>query len=276
MKEVRLSASEYAIDRFETMYLNLYNLMFDREIPDNFGTCMLTEETGMLNLWREHTNALEDIYGYLSGKDLWVRRMFIEKLDALKEQGMTKLIIDARYNRGGFPAIDRALASLFTDETFAVETEADCIGGRYKELTTNYVEGDGRYKNIDVVLLVDSLCVSAGDYLVKVMSACPNVTVMGMTTSNCSCQAQGGLSVLSGICEVVYPVNWMFDQDGRRFIDTDESRTCTLPLDVKTPLTEDAVREMLYEDGSDYQLQYALNYLEPAAGKADFASMREL
>lgn len=276
VKEVRLSASDYAIDRFETVYLSLYNLMFDWEIPDNFGTCMLTEDTGMLHLWREHTNTLEDIYGYLSGDDPWVRRMFIEKIDALKEQGMTKLIIDARYNQGGFPAIDRALASLFTDETFAVETEADCIGGRYKELTKNYVEGDGRYKDIDVVLLVDSMCVSAGDYLVKVMGACPNVTVMGMTTSSCSCQAQGGLSFLSGVCNICYPVNWMFDQDGRRFIDTDESRTCTLPLDVKIPLTEDAVREMLYEFGSDYQLQYALIYLEPAALKADFASMREL
>lgn len=276
VKEVRLSASEYAIDRFETVYLNLYNLFWETVLPENFGTCMLTEETGMLRLWREHTNTFQDIYGYLSGKDPWVHRMFIEKLDALKEQGMTKLIIDARYNRGGFPAIDRALASLFTDETFAVDIEADCIDGGYRELKTNYVEGNGRYMDVDVVLLVDSLCVSAGDYLVKVMGACPNVTVMGLTTSNCSCQAQGGLSVLSGVCEMSYPVNWMFDQEGRRFIDTDESRTCTLPLDVKIPLTEDAVREMLYEDGSDYQLQYALNYLEPDAGKADFASMREL
>ena len=43
-----------------------------------------------------------NIKGYLTGNHKYAREMFREKLRALEEQGMTKLVIDLRGNGGGF------------------------------------------------------------------------------------------------------------------------------------------------------------------------------
>ena len=100
--------------------------------------------------------------------------------------------------------------------------------------------------------------------LVKVLSQCPNVTVMGLTPSNCSCQETGGISYLSNsICNVYYPVNWLYELDDNvRYIDTDQTRECTLPLDVKIPFTYELVRS-LYDnfETRDIILEYAVDYL---------------
>ena len=90
------------------------------------------------------------------------------------------------------------------------------------------------------------------------------VTVMGLMPSNCSCQEVGGVSFLSdGICSIVYPVNWLYELDGRRYIDTDDSRECTLPLDIQIPLTTQLVGDFYREhDNRDVLLDYVLDYLD--------------
>ena len=126
------------------------------------------------------------------------------------------------------------------------------------------VPADGRFSDIEVLMLVNHYCVSSGDLLVKMLQKCPNVTVMGLTPSNCSCQEVGGISFLSdSICNIRYPVNWLYEVDEEtRCIDTDETRECTLPLDVKIPLTYD-LAQSLYDDRKtrDVLLDYALDYL---------------
>ena len=138
------------------------------------------------------------------------------------------------------------------------------LSGSPEMIHTVLVEADGRFSDIEVILLVDMYCVSAGDSLVKVLSQCPNVTVMGLMPSNCSCQETGGISYLSdGFCNIVYPVNWLYELDGRRYIDTDQSRECTLPLDVQIPLTSELVQSLYSEyETRDVILDYAIESLK--------------
>nr|MCR5252165.1 hypothetical protein [Treponema sp.] len=153
--------------------------------------------------------------------------------------------------------------SLFTKEPFEMAKRGTELFGKPQMIHTVTVEADGRFSDIEVILLVDMYCVSAGDSLVKVLSQCPNVTVMGLMPSNCSCQETGGVSFLSdGICWINYPVNWLYELDGRRYIDTDDSRECTLPLDVQIPLTSDLVHSLYSEyESRDVILDYVIEYL---------------
>ena len=59
---------------------------------------------------------LSDTIGYLTGNHKKARKMFRKTLQELREQGMTKLVIDARNNGGGYDDVATALASLFTKE----------------------------------------------------------------------------------------------------------------------------------------------------------------
>ena len=177
---------------------------------------------------------------------------------------MKNLIIDARANSGGFWSLGLETASLFTTESFDIAKRGSEVFGKESILQTITVPADGRFSDIEVILLVDPFCVSAGDSLVKMLSQCSNVTVMGLAPSNCSCQETGGVSFLSdSICSIVYPVNWLYEVDGRRYIDVDETRECTLPLDIQIPLTYELL-DSLYKnwETSDVILDYVIQYLE--------------
>ena len=77
----------------------------------------------------------------------------------------------------------------------------------------------------------------------------------------------------NSICNFGYTINWLYEQDGQtRFIDTDETRTCTIPLDIKIPLTYDMAVSFAYDidltweenqnNIRDYVMEYALEYLK--------------
>ena len=264
--EIEVKSLGYGMDRLEYTYLSLINYLRPNAywLDTNLETIMINDDTAYMLRFIESSSILMDNLSYLTGKNPVIRRKLYKKLTELRAQGMKKLIIDVRHNEGGHAAMGNETASLFSKERFPMGMEASLIDGNFKLLQTDYVEADGSFSDLQVVLLTDAFCLSAGDYLVKALGKCPNVTVMGMTSSNCSCQTTGGASFLSrSICEVRYPVNWRYNPDGTRFIDTDDTRTCTLPLDVKIPLTFEAALTMtsLDEDVPDYQLEYAIEYL---------------
>ena len=95
---------------------------------------------------------------------------------------------------------------------------------------------------------------------------------IGLTPSNCSCQEVGGRSVLSNsICQINYPINWLYEIDETtRYIDTDKSRECTVPLDYQIPLTYE-LAQSLYDNWQtrDILLEYAIDYLKYAKFKYD-------
>jgi C-terminal processing protease CtpA/Prc len=266
-REIEVEAIGAGINRLEFTYLSLLH-QYDNNafwLDTNLESVMVNDDTAYMLRFSETNFILLDNLSYLTGRYPVIKNKLKRTLQGLREQGMKNLIIDARCNSGGFSAMGNETASLFSSERFVVDTKGSFIDGVYKEFTTEYVEADGSFSDINVVLLTDAFCVSAGDYLVKVLGKCPNVTVMGFTSSNCACQTTGGLSYLTdGIDYIVYPVGWMYEPDGTRLIDTDETRTCTLPLDVKVPLTYEAALTMTSEDPDrpDYLLEYAIEYLK--------------
>ena len=225
---------------------------------------MLNEDTAYMARKKEQFGEFFDVLSYFTNRNPQVRKHLIKELTARKEEGMKKLIIDARSNQGGFWAEGVETASLFTKVPFEMAKRGTELFGKPQMIHTVQVPADGRFSDIEVILLVDMYCVSAGDSLVKVLSQCPNVTVMGLMPSNCSCQEVGGVSFLSdGICNIVYPVNWLYELDGRRYIDTDDSRECTLPLDIQIPLTTQLVGDFYREhDNRDVLLDYVIDYLD--------------
>ncbi len=237
-----------------------------KKFPDlkNLQTVMINEDTAYMLRSSEQFGEFFDVLSYFTNHNSQVRKHLIKELTARKEEGMKKLIIDARSNQGGFWAEGVETASLFTKEPFEMARRGTELFGKPQMIHTVEVEADGRFSDIEVILLVDMYCVSAGDSLVKVLSQCPNVKVMGLMPSNCSCQETGGISFLSdGICSIVYPVNWLYELDGRRYIDTDESRECTLPLDIQIPITKELLVSLYSEYHSrDVILDYVIDYLD--------------
>lgn len=237
-----------------------------KKFPDleNLHTVMINEDTAYMVRYNEQFGEFFDVLSYFTNHNPQVRRHLIKELDACKAEGMKKLIIDARSNQGGYWAEGVETASLFTKEAFELARRGTELFGKPQMIHTVTVEADGRFSDIQVILLVDMYCVSAGDSLVKVLSQCPNVRVMGLMPSNCSCQETGGVSFLSdGICSIYYPVNWLYELDGRRYIDTDDSRECTLPLDVQIPLTKELLHSLYTEyETRDVILDYVIDYLK--------------
>ena len=266
-REIELEALGAGLNRLEYTYLSLLHWLEPNAywLDQNLEAIMVNDDTAYMLRDSETNFILWDNLSYLTGRYPAIKNKLKKTFQDLREQGMKNLIIDARCNSGGFMAMGNETASLFSSERFVMDTKGSFVDGAYKEFVTEYVEADGSFSDINVVLLTDAFCVSAGDYLVYALSKCPNVTVMGMTSSNCSCQTTGGLSYLTyGINYIVYPVGWIYEPDGKRLIDTDETRTCTLPLDVKIPLTYEAALLMTSEepDKPDYQLEYAIEYLK--------------
>ena len=263
--QVELDAIGSGEDRQEWAF-SLLNWHRYRRFPDleNFHTVMINDDTAYMPRYYERHDTFYDILSYFTNHNPKLKRELVDELNARRKEGMKKLIIDARDNLGGFWAEGVETASLFTNESFEMARRGSELFGKTTMIHTVEVEADGRFSDIEVLLLVDQYCVSAGDSLVRVLSQCPNVTVMGLTPSNCSCQETGGVSYLSnGICSVVYPVNWLYELDGRRYIDTDETRECTVPIDVQIPLTWELLQS-LYSDYEtrDVILDYAVDYLK--------------
>lgn len=264
-KEIVLDSLGCGMDRLEHGAILLFWKKFEA-CPGlkNYETVMLNEDTAYMARYKEQDNVFFDVLSYFTNRAPHVKRKISAELEKCREQGMKKLIIDARENSGGFWAHGVETASLFTNRSFDMAMRGSEVGGKKKMLQTVNVPADGSFSDIEVVLLVDPYCMSAGDSLVKVLSECDNVTVMGLAPSNCSCQETGGLSFLADdICNIVYPVNWLYEMDGRRYIDVDESRQCTLPLDVQIPLTYQFLQK-LYEhwEDRDVVLDYAMDFLK--------------
>ncbi|MGN0400649.1 MAG: S41 family peptidase [Acetatifactor sp.] len=221
----------------------------------------------------EHTACLKlkmmmyDANSYESGNHSQMQQELKEKLLSLKESGTDKLVIDLRNNTGGSPIFDMAIASLLAPEgehTFSYDGVWD------QEKRSFRKESDGRYQvggklsyfgeNIwdgQVIVLVNASTVSAGDALVLMLSELDNVTIMGFTRSNSSCQAVCGVEFEHGSLSFSAVPN--LTEEGLPIIDTDASGESTMPLDVKVSFDEEAVAA-LFDRGEDYLLKLAIEY----------------
>lgn len=184
------------------------------------------------------------------------------KLQDMKEQGMSKLVIDLRNNNGGSASLAAQITSLFTDKELFALSHGRYENGQYKAYGKIISEPNGKWKDLKIAVLVNAKCVSAGDLLCKLLSQCPDAVLIGTTCSNNSCQSTGGICVLpdSEVC-IEYPMFIELDENNAPLIDTDSSRTARIPLDVVIPITAESTQIMFNDHTADYELDYAVEYL---------------
>jgi C-terminal processing protease CtpA/Prc len=234
------------------------------ENDENFSYKMVSDTCGYLRIHSEALNPFEVIYVTFSGKAPFIENRVDDILTELQAQGMQTLIIDIRNNTGGQSTVSAAVASLFTEDTYT-HSWSTLDYNSNEEITQGeslIVYGNGKWKELPVVVLVNQNTASAGDAMADMLSRLPNVTLMGITPSNGSFQATGGLVFLAeGYFSINYPVWLEADQNGNPNIDTDVTRQARIPLEVEIPLDEEAIKTIYTEDGRDYELEYAIQWL---------------
>lgn len=247
--------------RYMEVYSRFSHLV---EADENFSYKMISDTCGYLRINAESQPVFEMIYSYAMGEAPFVTDRVDKILEDLKAKGMTNLVIDIRNNVGGDQVMDAAIASLFAEDSFNYCWQY-CTKDKNGEIHKHdpmEVPRNGKWKDLPVVVLVNQKTVSSGDLMADLLSSFPNVTLMGMTPSNCSCQTTGGVSYLSdGLFVIYYPVVFNVDENNNPLIDTDTSRETRIPLEVRIPITEKAVKEMFGEEQLDYELEYAVDWL---------------
>lgn len=235
-------------------------------LDSNFSTKMLDDKCGYLVLNAEITDSdFQDIVAYLMGEHTWAREMFREKLRDLKAQGMEYLVIDLRNNMGGMDEIACALVSLLTEEEWYGQGLGIRRNGEYITVSDHLIRGDGEFADLQAVALTNYNCASAGDGASLYLSKLPNVTLAGITDPNGCNQETGGECFLSGgVVTVGYPVGLILNEDGEPNIDTASDRISRNPVEVRIPFDDEAARR-IFVDGEDYELAWAMEYLEEQA-----------
>lgn len=258
--------SVHKIDSYENRSLYMRDVLLNRNMEShNFYTCMLDAQIGYLQMSYERNNAFEDNISVIrQGYYPQLTERYAKCIAALQNQGMKYLIIDLRNNSGGYDSVAGALASLFTEEESHMVSFGYEDSKGYHVVENEYIFPDGRYKDIPVVVLVNNSCISAGDGMAKFLGDCPNVTLMGITSSSGVNQNTGGKIELTPFIELKYPIALSLGADGKPLIDTDYTRTNNIPLDVQIPITREVAIEMFAVDrdlSADYELTYAMDYL---------------
>ncbi|MBR5419718.1 MAG: hypothetical protein IK115_01070 [Lachnospiraceae bacterium] len=241
---------------------------FDDSLWENNVSYMIDDKCGYLRVNKEVYDSLkDDLAAAIGGYYPELTEYYAAVIRDLLDQGMESLVIDIRNNGGGYDCVAGALASLFTEEkrhmvSFGYEDDKG-----YHIVEDQYIFPDGRYKELPVVVLVNSDCMSAGDGMAKFLGDCPNVTLMGITAGAGVNQNNGGYIYLTDDICVLYPVFLSLSEEGEPLIDTDHTRENRVPLEVTIPMTrENALRmfslELNMQEMQDVELDYAVKYLE--------------
>ena len=192
-----------------------------------------------------------------------------EEVTALKKEGVKNIIFDLRSNGGGSPYFVEGIACLFApkgehltyysavinEDTATYERGED---GKYVMGTPSSYEGEDLWHDGKIILLVNAKTVSAGDDMTYMMGDFPNVEVIGLTSSNSSCQTVKSLSLECGQISFSAVPNLL--PNGEVAIDTYTDHVGRTPFDYKIPFNQEVI-ENIFDNGEDYLLKYAKEYI---------------
>lgn len=250
--EIKSRGSYY--DRYK--YVKDRLMAVDKAVKENYYHGMLTDDIGYIRIHSEFLNAYEDVLGFLRGDSDYLREKFNDIMRELKEAGMTRLVIDLRNNTGGMDVYGAVVASFFNDVRKLSYGTGYMDGDRLKIEGQTYIEPDGEYKDMPVIVLVNAMCMSAGDAMAYDLGKCDNVMLIGMTCGN-GCDQNFGAKVYMPDSEYIfkYPNRIVTDENGEIRIDTDVSRTTRVVLDKYIPIDNDALK-IIFDTDEDYELSF--------------------
>ena len=252
-----------SIDNYNYRLVNTYASLSHLDMEwRNYYSCMLDDKCGYIQMTGEsYDTLLDNVATARSGYYPKLTEYYADMIMELKNQGMEYLIIDIRNNEGGYDCVAGALASLFTDEKKHMGSFGYEDSNGYHICESQYIYPDGRYKDLPVVVLVNSECASAGDAMAKFLGDCDNVTLMGITSSSGVNQNTGGYIYLTDNILVCYPVFLSLAENSTPLIDTDYTRENNIPIDVKIPITQENAKVIFAHNNIDFELEYAKDYL---------------
>ncbi len=233
----------------------------------NLEWAQVSEDACCLRIKAMMSTAIEETEGDFAPMQVGIT----EKLAEFESLGCDKLIIDMRSNSGGSGNMVKALAELFApvgEHYYATDglwdSENNCYAtdpstGRYLAGTRNTYTGRDVWGGKPIVILVNSLSVSAADHLTAILSGFGNVTVMGLTESNGSAQGVGSVALETGM--LAFSACLLLDENGDIFIDSGADLESSNDIDIRIPFDTQAVAA-LFDRDEDYVLDYALDYLE--------------
>ncbi len=100
---------------------------------------------------------------------------FLKRLDNLRLEGMTQMVLDLRSNSGGYMDAATKLANQFLEKgTLIVYTE-----GRSQERENFYADGNGKFQDGKIVLLQDEWSASASEIVAGALQDNDRGTIIG-------------------------------------------------------------------------------------------------
>lgn len=258
------TASLKSMGSYRTRLELALSRFYHSDIEDeNFSCKMLTDACGYLRINAENCGFPYDTMASLQGEYHQITEILDKKLQTLCDNGMKTLIIDLRGNEGGSDFMSPSIASLFSKEEFFCHTFARYKDGAYIPLKTEVkVAANGAYADIPTAVLVNAQCCSSGDGLAENLSRLPNITLMGITSSNGICQTTGGYCFTTDSeYAIAYPYLLDLDENGEPRIDTRADRINRIPLKRHIPLTKESALAIFSGEG-DYELEYAMDFLK--------------
>ncbi|SEK88560.1 Peptidase family S41 [Aquimarina amphilecti] len=107
-----------------------------------------------------------------------------EMMDDFKNSGVSKLIIDVRFNGGGYDMVSIEIASRFVDQERLVFSKKARLGDSFTETTSVSVSPKGDFQFTDeIILLTSPLTASAAEIFTLCMKDLPYVTIVGDNTN---------------------------------------------------------------------------------------------
>ncbi len=232
---------------------------------ENYATCMLNDHIGYLRITEESylgDPPMDVIKAALAGYSKKLYDDLNGKLEALKAQGMTALILDVRCNGGGYGFLTKAVVGLFTDQP------QPCDVGYYADNTYHTLSkpkeyGTGPWKDLPLAVLVNGDTCSAGDLMAYFLQSQCGATLIGSSTTWGSAQSTGGMAYLTdGEFTLRIPIALSPTLEGEPAVDARGDRKARFLPDVVLTYPPEDVLELFRDGGRDVELEKALEYVE--------------
>jgi hypothetical protein len=162
------------------------------------------------------------------------------------------LIIDIKFNGGGYDNLTRALANRLTDQKRLAYSKQARIGGYndFAKPTDFHIKPNGvQFIDKPVVVLISSETRSAGEVQALILDQLPNVTLIGEST----------YGIFSDALEKLLPNGWRIGLSNERYMSFDgiDYEQKGVPPDVKVIPSEAA-----FHKGRDNVLEKALRMIK--------------
>ncbi len=166
-------------ERISFINTNYLGDSVNSHVSGNMVWGLLNENVGYINLI-----SMED---YASNIDLelsTVSELMNGIMLDVQDNDINKVIIDLRFNTGGYDGVALEIASRFVTDSTTVFSKKSRLGDNYTEEQVIVLDPKGNYQfEGEIVVLTSAVTASAAEIFVMCLKDLPNVTLVGQNTN---------------------------------------------------------------------------------------------